>query len=188
MLLSHQLWRASKNITVFSCNILARASRIRLFFYGDNTMLTEIEKERFWAKVDKTGDCWLWTAGKNEKGYGSFNRLKGIKGTRKAHRISWMMAHGEIENSLQINHHCDVPSCVNPDHLYKGTASQNTDDMVKRDRTGKLNKEQIQEILSLQYYKTQQEIADVFKVHPSNISLILRGKTWKHLTNPKEIK
>ncbi len=94
--------------------------------------------ERFWSKVDKSDDCWNWTAGKAHNGYGLFKvRSKTIR----AHRFSWELANGKIPKGLQINHKCDNPACVNPDHLYAGTQKQNRQDAVKRGRTatGKSN-------------------------------------------------
>ena len=64
--------------------------------------------ERFWAKVDKGGECWVWTASVNNHGYGQFTH----KGRPvKAHRFSWFLAHGEWPTQ-QVLHHCDNPPCV----------------------------------------------------------------------------
>jgi hypothetical protein len=81
-------------------------------------------EERFWAKVDKTSDCWIWTAHK-VKGYGQF-RLGG-KGSRQvgAHRVSYEWAHGPIPETLQLDHLCRNPVCVNPDHLEPVTSRVN---------------------------------------------------------------
>ena len=79
-------------------------------------------EDRFWSKVDKTEDCWLWTAGKNKKGYGLF----GLDGkTRKAHRVSYSWANGPIPVGLDLDHTCYVHACVNPDHLRLATNAQN---------------------------------------------------------------
>lgn len=72
-------------------------------------------EDRFWAKVDKSGDCWLWTAAKNNQGYGVF----GIPGNKKVlpHRFSYELVKGPIPLGLTIDHLCRTPLCVNPDHL-----------------------------------------------------------------------
>ena len=91
------------------------------------------EFERFFEKVNVTQkpDCWLWTAAKNEMGYGRFKfRGKNIK----AHRLSYVCFKGRIPEDKQVNHTCDNASCVNPDHLYAGTASQNLRDAYERNR------------------------------------------------------
>lgn len=88
---------------------------------------------RFWAKVDKRGpdECWTWTAGLNGQGYGIF--CIGGK-ARGAHRVSYFLSRGEIGNGLSVCHSCDNPPCVNPAHLWVGTAQDNSDDRVRKGR------------------------------------------------------
>ena len=86
-----------------------------------NDIVNAVE-ERFFAKVDKTGGCWLWTAGKNRGGYGVF-RLDGR--TCLAHRVAYSWANGQIPDGLDLDHTCHVPACVNPAHLRPVTNAQN---------------------------------------------------------------
>ena len=81
--------------------------------------------DRFWEKVDQSGDCWLWTASCSSKGYGYFN----VGGGRivRAHRFSYELVNGPIPEGLQLDHRCRVPSCVNPDHLRLATNKQNAE-------------------------------------------------------------
>jgi hypothetical protein len=96
---------------------------------------TDNDIERFWSKVKKTETCWLWEAGKFYKGYGLF-RYKGK--LVRAHRFSWSIFHKQnIPDGMQINHHCDNPACVNPEHLYLGTQKDNRRDSIVRNRTAK---------------------------------------------------
>lgn len=85
--------------------------------------------ERFWAKVDRASghrapnmqtDCWLWTASKSLNGYGKFvvEKKAGRTKLREAHRVAWMLTNGSIPDGLYVCHHCDVRTCVRPDHLF----------------------------------------------------------------------
>ena len=78
-------------------------------------------EERFWRKVKKTDNCWLWLGFKNREGYGMFY----LGNTTTAHRVSYMIKHGSIPEGLHIDHLCRVRNCVNPDHLEAVTPSVN---------------------------------------------------------------
>jgi hypothetical protein len=71
------------------------------------------DDERFWAKVDKSGDCWEWT-GATHNGYGLF-RLNG--GSRLAHRVSYEWSREAIRPGEEVDHMCFTRGCVRPDHL-----------------------------------------------------------------------
>ena len=93
-------------------------------------------RTRFWAKVDKSCNCWLWTHNKNPKGYGRFYYNASA---RLAHRVSWEIAHGPIpegpgHHGICVLHKCDTPSCVNPSHLFLGTNADNIRDMHSKGR------------------------------------------------------
>ena len=86
---------------------------------------------RFWSKVKKTQDCWIWTASRTDRGYGSF----GLDGkVRRAHRVAYELAVGPIPDGMSILHACDNPPCVNPAHLRVGTQVQNMADELVRGR------------------------------------------------------
>lgn len=77
--------------------------------------------DRFFAKVD-VGDCWLWTASGNGRGYGKFH----VDGTlRYAHRWVYEQLVGPVPAGLELDHLCRVPACVNPDHLEPVTHAEN---------------------------------------------------------------
>ncbi|GMV18565.1 MAG: hypothetical protein AMXMBFR56_67890 [Polyangiaceae bacterium] len=100
---------------------------------------------RFWSKVDKNGpipphmphlgQCWVWTAGQ-ANGYG---RLCFWSGSRRvavmyAHRISWVVHRGTLLDELCVLHHCDNTLCVNPEHLFLGSRTDNAYDKVSKGR------------------------------------------------------
>lgn len=80
-------------------------------------------EERFWSKVDVSGDCWEWTAniGIGNR-YGSF-LLNGKK--RPAHRVAWELERGPIPPGLELDHLCRNTKCVRPDHLEPVTHLEN---------------------------------------------------------------
>ena len=87
--------------------------------------------DRFFEKVEKSGECWLWVGALNSRGYGSF----GFEGRRLgAHRFSYELHKGEIPEGMFVCHSCDVRNCVNPDHLWLGDNADNMKDMYQKER------------------------------------------------------
>ena len=124
------------------------------------------------------------------KGYGRF-RPTGEK-VITAHRFAWKLWRGLIPDGLCVLHHCDTPSCVNPEHLFLGTVADNTNDMVKKGRNvyfsgeksplSKLKESDVIKIRAcLKNGETQISIARKFGVVQQNISNIKNGKGWKHI-------
>lgn len=90
-------------------------------------------EERFWSKVVKKDGCWKWVGAKSQ-GYG-YIQIGGRKDkVIRAHRLSYMLEHGEIPDGHIVRHKCDNPECCNPEHLEIGTMLDNSQDMVKRRR------------------------------------------------------
>lgn len=80
--------------------------------------------ERFWEKVDKSGDCWEWL-GSRVWGYGQFHVSEPKRTSLKAHRFAYELAVGPIPEGLIIDHMCHNKGCVNPSHLRPVTDKQN---------------------------------------------------------------
>ena len=89
------------------------------------------KEDRFWSKVDKQGDCWIWTATRNSGGYGRA-RMKGRR--YLTHRLVYMWLVGPIPDELHVLHRCDNPPCCNPDHLFLGTDMDNVHDAITKGR------------------------------------------------------
>lgn len=90
--------------------------------------------ERFWEKVDRSGDCWAWIGHVGSEGYGYFRMPKRPV---YAHRMSYELANGAIPDGLVVMHKCDNPRCVRPEHLALGTQSENIRDCFKRGRANR---------------------------------------------------
>ena len=118
--------------------------------------LTSEQEQRFWSKVDIQGpdDCWNWQAGLSRFGYGRF-KLRGQ--TDGAHRISFITKRNMKDQKNCVLHKCDNPKCVNSNHLFEGTKSDNGIDMSKKGRgcytNGKLNSESVKVIKWMLKYK-----------------------------------
>lgn len=145
-------------------------------------------EDRFWSKVDQPLEgCWLWQAGCFDTGYGAFY-LDGQN--RGAHGVAWELANGPLPEGMWVLHHCDVPQCVRPDHLYAGTITDNARDMVMRGqqvRGGVVYGAKLTEDEALLIRRMRQEgallteLAAEFGVSITTISRIGLGKTWTHV-------
>lgn len=102
---------------------------IRLRRHGDVTVKNPKHvpgpvAPRFWAKVDKSGECWIWTGTINRSGYGMFS-TGGFPRTMTAHRWAYIDSYGAIPDGLQLDHLCRTRACVRPSHLEAVTARVN---------------------------------------------------------------
>lgn len=151
-------------------------------------------EDRFWEKVKQldTDQCWEWQAAQSKKtGYGYFYS---IPNEQLAHRASWILHFGSIPNELCVLHHCDNPSCVNPNHLFLGDQSDNMRDASnKHHRYARSKKERKQQIRIQTHISTHKrnamirflyssgcytmlEIAELAHISESYVSLIVANK------------
>jgi len=144
--------------------------------------MDDATKERFFAKVDKTDDCWLWTGVKFRNQYGRFE-------DKVSHRVSWLIAGNTIpEDKPILRHKCRNRHCVNPEHLEVGTHRENTADRIRDGtdirgenvKTAKLTPEQVIAIRG-RTSEIKTKLAEEFGVSKAAIYDIIHRRNWKHL-------
>lgn len=161
------------------------------------------EEERFWAKVDRTGACWMWRGAIAKNGYGT-HRFGGK--TTYAHRLAYTLTKGAIPAGHDVCHTCDVRGCVRPDHLFAGTRTDNMRDAKAKGRTAlgdknrsrkypekvhrgenayqsKLTEDLVRAIRAF-YAKggaNQREVADHFGLNYGTVKNVIRRANWKHV-------
>jgi len=145
-------------------------------------------EKRFWAKVDKSGECWLWTGGFFNVGYGAISGPD--RRPRKAHRYSYELAHGPIPDGLWVLHRCNVRACVRPDHLYLGTHTDNMADRKRAQRQArgndlpfaKLTPEIVHEVRRLHDLGLgSSAIGRRLHIPQTTASDVSLRKTWRHI-------
>lgn len=129
--------------------------------------------------------CWLWTGTISVSGGYGIISYKGK--VFRAHVVSYEACNGPVPQGLCVCHKCDVPSCINPSHLFLGTHKDNMDDRDRKGRTprgeksatSKLTEKQV--LLIKKSNDRRLDLAAKFNVTPSNIGAIRRGKSWAWL-------
>jgi hypothetical protein len=140
---------------------------------------------RFWAKVAIVqGECWLWQAGTDGKGYGVIGYRYRVL---LAHRVAYSIHHGSVPQALVL-HECDVQRCCNPDHLHLGDHDRNMAEASERSRLprrlgaanhmAKLTQEQADELRSLYGTLNKSQLSRRFGVSCPVVRKILRGESY----------
>lgn len=181
------------------------AQMYRARMYCDENCYPSLE-DRFWAKVDKSGpvptrypelgNCWLWTANRNNKGYGQFS----VDGKYKlAHRVAYYLDRGFWPEKCAL-HKCDGGSigCVRATHLADGSVADNNRDMIAKGRNyaktspeklargskhglSKLTEDDVICIRSRVHNESQTSLALEFGVTQGAICAIVHGRSWAWL-------
>ena len=127
--------------------------------------------------LEPNSGCWLWRRYLDNKGYGRIN----VGGKAKyAHRVSWELYRSKIPFGVHVLHKCDVPACVNPEHLFLGTAAHNAHDKTLKGRAAKkLTAETVRAIRSDP--RNDRQVACAYGVSFSLISQVRLRQVWKHV-------
>lgn len=127
--------------------------------------------------------CWIVTSHKsNCKGYPTiriWNDKLGKWGVTGMNRVIYSQVYDiQLKDLDCVCHHCDIPPCINPEHLFEGTQADNTKDMAIKERSGMLilTGKQVQEIRKLKGIFTQKELAEKFHVTRVYIDKIQNNK------------
>ncbi len=151
--------------------------------------LSLVERLNYYGwKVTDT-DCWEWLGPVTPEGYGEIGYFG--KKHYRVHRAAYEVWVGPIPDGKQINHHCDNPPCINPEHLYAGTHEENMRDVDERKRrrynethtNTKLSQEDIREIKKIysEGLLTQYMLAELYGSSQSHISSIIRGNKRRYV-------
>ena len=138
--------------------------------------------------VDPSNHCWIWKPLWHQRErYGAILLEDGT--VTKAHRASWILHRGPIPEGLHVCHHCDTQACVNPHHLFVGTAKQNHEDSCAKGRRNapkgeaapqaKLTEQAVREIR--QSTEPQRTLGERYGVSGVAIHLVRQYRTWKHV-------
>jgi hypothetical protein len=158
-----------------------RAAREHAYLAAIKSILAE--------NTEIVGDCLVWTGSRDLKGYGHIY-VTGAWGQHRkkssAHRASYLAFVGAISDGLYVCHHCDNPPCVKPEHLFLGTARENSHDMWAKGRHGRgakrLTEGAVKEMRSLAAGgMTCTALAAQFGVAISTVSTVIRRKAWRHI-------
>lgn len=131
--------------------------------------------------------CWMWSGAINgREGYGQIM----FDGRRQgAHRVAVQIFKGPIPDGMFVLHHCDTPGCVNPEHLYVGSLSDNSSDRERRgrgaDNRGSKSPKALLTEEAARHILTSTEkpkvLAERFGVHPETIYTVLKRRSWRHV-------
>lgn len=150
-----------------------------------------ITKEKLLSKTKQVGSCWVWQGGHGGS-IGQYGRVSVKHGVTLgyAHRISWELHVGPIPAGLSVLHKCDVPDCVNPEHLFLGTQEDNMKDMAAKKRgnapRGSAHRSAVLNESSVVLIRNSSQpasiLAEKYGVSYQTIYAARRGTTWRHVT------
>ena len=134
--------------------------------------------------VRDANGCLIWQGAKLPFGHGTITAPERRK--RRTHCVAWELVNGPIPAGMCVCHKCDVPACINPDHLFLGTIADNNADMIRKGRNvahpgekngrARLTPEQVAAIATDP--RVQKAIAADYGIKQPQVSRIKRGASW----------
>lgn len=135
--------------------------------------------------IINSSGCWIWQKHRNRTGYGTML-------STLAHRVSYQAFNGPIPKGFYVCHKCNVTACINPEHLYAGTAWDNSQDAVRAGVLGSKGERHPKAILTNEDVRQMRQLhkdgetiislAERFKVKYPTVWQIIRLKNWTHVT------
>lgn len=161
--------------------------------HAKNTALYGTSEERLWRNIefDTNGGCWLWAGVVPSRSTKSYGAMRHQGRQQRAHRVAWLLFRGEIPPGLYVCHRCDTPACVNPAHLFLGTAKDNNEDCRRKGRwagpppprSDKLSSADVLEIVRrADAGETSAAIAADYGVRPKTVNAIRCGLARSSVT------
>lgn len=157
--------------------------------------------ERFWSKVERCGDCWLWRGAIGKNGYGNLHvgsTRDGSRAAMSAHRVAFELAGGDPAVPV-VMHRCDTKACVRPSHLVGGSQSENVRDCMAKGRhrpgrggprpqigekngRSKINAAAASQIRAMAAAAASwSEIGKLFGISDTHAARVARGENWRHV-------
>lgn len=143
----------------------------------------------FESRIDRSGECHLWTKGVTNKGYGNMlvTRKPAPRRQMSTHRFAWLLVNGD-PGELHVLHTCDTPRCVRVEHLFLGTNDDNVADKVAKRRqsvgvptNATITQAVADEIRSVWAHGglTQAELGGQYGLGRRTIGDIVNGVSWR---------
>ena len=152
---------------------------------------TMTEEERFWFKVQKSDGCWLWLGARDKDGYGLATMHRdGRSILRRATRVAYELACGQLLPGRLVCHSCDNPPCVRPSHLFLGTYGDNAQDAQAKGRVARGTRNTNNKLTESQVVSIRRSFAEgiarpvlarEYGISWQTVDSIVKRRLWRHV-------